>query len=132
MTSSLARQLGNDPAAFLGASPTMTLFDRAEPSTCLTVCLVRRGGDFAGYVADGGVLVDRLRLGVRPAFLCEVGGQLFEGELEVRVGSVPASGDAPDAALRRWGDRHPVLVVVQVKSLAPTALDPSPGSIPRT
>ena len=83
-------------------------------------------------MADGGLLVDRLRLGVRPAFFCDVEGQRFEGELEVRVGSLVASGDAPDAAAQHWGARQPVMVEVLVKSVAPVAPDDSAGSIPRT
>lgn len=133
MSTSIARTLASDVHARFGANPTLTMFDRGEPSTCLTVRLVRRGAGFAGFATDGGLLVDRLRLGLRPAYFCQVEGQVLEGELEVRVRDrSAASAEAQDSAPDTVRPKDAVVIDVLIKSAAPAAPDTAPGSIPRT
>lgn len=117
MTASSLRPLALDHAALLGDAPTLTLFDRAAPSTCLTVRLVRSGAGFEGTVAGTGLLVDRLRLGLQPAFFCVASDRELEGELVVRVREQPG-GQA--------------MLDVGVTSAAPVDEPSSSGSIPRT
>ncbi|MBI1946684.1 MAG: hypothetical protein HYS27_13380 [Deltaproteobacteria bacterium] len=117
MTASSLRPLTHGAAALLGDAPTLTLFDRAAPSTCLTVRLVRRGATFEGTVAGAGLLVERLRMGVQPSFFCAVAGTRLEGELEVR--------------LRDQQGGHAILEV-GVTSAAPVNAEATAGSIPRT
>lgn len=126
---SSARSLSSDATALLGACPVVTLFDRSEPSSCLTVRLVRRGASFAAWAADRGALVDRLRLGLRPAFFCHVDGVALEGELEVtvrsRAAATPEALPAPHAA-------DQVLLDVVVSRATAATDDGAARSIPRT
>ena len=112
-----ARTLAHDAAALLGDAATVTLFDPTAPSTCVSVRLRRRGGAVEGVMAAAGALVDRLRLGLQPAFFCAVDGDELEGTLLVRVREL----DAVTLALEAQ---------VVSATLAPTPV--TLGSIPRT
>ena len=115
--SSLPPATHDAAAALLGEGATVTLFDRAAPSTCLTVRLWRRGAGFEGTVAGTGLLIDRLRLGLQPSFFCVADGRELEGELVVRLREQPG-GQA--------------LLDVGVRSAALVDESSPSGSIPRT
>lgn len=126
-----ARSLSADASALLGACPVVTLFDRGEPSSCLTVRLVRRGASFAAWAAGRGALVDRLRLGLRPAFFCHVDGVALEGELEVTVRSRAATPPEAQPAPAPHAADQVLLDVVVSRATAATD-DGTARSIPRT
>lgn len=117
MSSSSPRIAKVDASSLLGDHPVITIFDRADPATCLTVRLSRRGRAFQAAAPARGVLLERLRFGLQPAFFCVVEGAVLEGELQVELRSAEASS--------------PLLDVV-VAHVGPVPADGATPSIPRT
>jgi hypothetical protein len=129
MSPATARRLDADPRALLGDQPTITLFDRGEPATCLTVRVVQRDGRFLCFVAEGSRLVERLTLGGSAAFFGVVGDTAFEGALDVTVRGLRGTDEPPPWSLAGRGG---VVLELTIASAAPVPEDGTARSIPRT
>jgi hypothetical protein len=124
--------------ALLGDKPLVTLIDPNDPGTCLSVRLWRTRDAWCGVVDDGAALLDRVRMGLRPAFLVHHEGATptISGELELRIlGPVSAlSGESLTLADHPFGLARGVLVelVPQRLALEPIVEGQTMGAVPRT
>lgn len=116
--------------AALGTDAIVTLFDPADPSSRLTVRLVKSGAAFLALAADAAALVDRIRLGLRPAFTALTAAGPIVGELLVRVRG-PAHA-ALDGAPAPFGTGGAVVLEVAVAHVGPDADTEAPALMPRT
>lgn len=132
MSNQAARVARLDAASLLAEGAVVTLFDRAEPGSCLMVRVTSRGAGLAALAPAGSALVDRVRFGLRPAFYAVVSHSLVEGELEVRV----LDRDGAPAAPTPTGAPEPVLIELRVLWASPAAepadVPTSAAPIPRT
>ena len=120
--------------ALLGERPLVTLVDLNDPDTCLSVRLWRSSGTWVGVVDDGALLLDRVRMGLRPGFLVHHDGATptISGELDVRI--LGPAGDHISMADHPFGLARGVLVEVAPRSLAlePIEQGQTVGAVPRT
>ena len=131
MSTQAARIAQLDAATLLAEGAVVTLFDRADPASCLMVRLAARAGGLAGHAPGGSALVDRIRFGLRPAFFAVVDNALVEGELEVKV-----LGRAADGSSSAPGVPETLLLELRVLWAGPAAepadAPTSVAPIPRT
>ena len=119
--------------ALLGERPLVTLVDANDPDMCLSVKLVRAGAAFIGIVDDHAAFLDRVRMGLKPAFVVHHEGQTptITGELDVRI------LDKHDAAAlllaeQPFGRARAVIIEVVPRSLAIVEEGAAIGAVPRT
>lgn len=128
--------------ALLGDTPLVTLVDRNDPDTCLSVRLVRAGRVWFGVVDDRAALLDRVRLGLKPGFVVhhEASTPTISGELELKVvGRADAPATTTPAvrqllAAQPFGVARAVVVEVvpRVLAIEPLLDDAPHGAVPRT
>lgn len=128
--------------ALLGDAPLVTLVDRSDPGSCLSVRLVRADTSWFGIMDDKAALLDRIRMGVAPGFVLhhEASTPTISGELEVRIVGRADSAVPLAPALRGLLANQPfglaggVVVEVVPRSLAlePPLDDEPMGAVPRT
>ncbi|MCC7112725.1 MAG: hypothetical protein IT382_25765 [Deltaproteobacteria bacterium] len=134
MSTQAARIARLDAATLRAEGAVVTLFDRADPASCLMVRLAARAGGLAGHAPGGSALVDRIRFGLRPAFFAVVDNALVEGELEARV--LGRVADSASPASHAPGFPETLLLELRVVWAGPAAepadTPTSVAPIPRT
>lgn len=138
-----SERLGEPRAlVLLGDAPLVTLVDRNDPDTCLSVRLVRSGRSWFGILDDRAALLDRVRMGLKPGFVVhhEASTPTISGELEIQIlgRADGAGGTAPAVAAllkdQPFGLARAVVVEVVPRGLAlePLVEDAPTGAVPRT
>jgi hypothetical protein len=141
MTSSAASPATPALRALLGDRPLLSLWDAADPDTCVSLRLLRLGASWFGVLDARAAVMERFAVGLPQRFLLHVDDTpAIQGVAAVRVhGAIGNVGPsfarlaASLVALQPFGAEHGVLVEVSpVTAAVDPADDGSHGAIPRT
>lgn len=138
MAASAAQAQGR-AQALLGDRPTLILVaDAANPDSCCTARLVRRGDVWLGVVSDRAQLTDRIRLGMTPRFLVSDANVVtVQGTAKTRVlGRLHAQSveiqQTVASLLGNWTVDDDVVIEVTPQGMTVVDDEDVGGAIPRT
>lgn len=129
--------------ALLGEKPLVTLIDPNDAGASLSVRLWRAAvgpqasaSAWLAIIDDGAALLDRVRMGLRPAFLVhhDATTPTISGELDVKIVGPAANDPRTAPAEHPFGLARAVLVELRPRTLAlePVVEGQPVGAVPRT